>query len=180
MKTFCKSVILQTTLGLIQPAFAGFSLGQTRVIYSAADKTNEKKFIISPPVFKFFPGTQNTLLIKAIADGFPKDRESLFYVNVKAIPASDKSIKNQINFASKNTIKLIYRPTALTIKEAATAWQNIKLTAKNNTLHIDNPTPYIINFGYFFINNKPEDISYIYCLLPRKKSASRIKKNCTR
>jgi len=184
MKSF-SALLLSVSLTL--PAFAGFSLGQTRVIYDEKDKQatlqlinsgqdehylvqawiesrdNKKSqdFMITPPVFKFYPKTQNTLLIKAISDNSPSDRESLYFINVKAIPATDSSIKNKVSFATKSIIKLIYRPNSLNATDAINARYKLKIQKKEGHIVVTNPTPYIVNIGYFYVNGKTEDVGYL-------------------
>lgn len=44
----------------------------------------------------------------------PEDRESMLWLNIKGIPATDDvSDKNIVQFAINSRIKLIYRPAAL-------------------------------------------------------------------
>jgi P pilus assembly protein, chaperone PapD len=187
MKKYFFSFLLASLIAL--PAHAGFSLGQTRVIYNEQDRQstvrlinsgkdeyylvqswinqNEKEdsprgnnFIVTPPVFKFLPESENTLLIKTLNDDFPTDRESLFYLNVKAIPATDSSVKNKITFATKSVIKLIYRPKALNAQDAANAWRKLEITAQPGKVTLRNPTPYYINIGVLMVNGRSEKISY--------------------
>lgn len=187
MKKYIFSVLLASLIAL--PVYAGFSLGQTRVIYNESDRQstvrlinsgkddyylvqswinqteNEESpqannFIITPPVFKFLPDSENTLLIKALNENFPSDRESLYFLNVKAIPATDTSTKNKITFATKSVIKLIYRPKSLNAKDAANAWKKLEITAQPEKVILRNPTPYFINIGVLMVNGRSEKISY--------------------
>lgn len=41
-------------------------------------------FIITPPLFKLDPDKNNVLRIVNIEDTLPKDRESVYWINVKA------------------------------------------------------------------------------------------------
>ncbi|MGL5699265.1 MAG: fimbrial biogenesis chaperone [Kluyvera sp.] len=195
MKKYLFSLLFASLITL--PAYAGFSLGQTRVIYNQAERQSTLRlinsgkdeyflvqawieegdeghsqrageFIITPPVFKFQPDSENTLLIKALNDNFPTDRESLYYINVKAIPAVDNAVNNKITFATKSVIKLIYRPRALNAEDAATAWQKLVVTQQDGAIAIKNPTPYIINIGVFYINGRTVKISYIPPLAEKK------------
>ncbi|UGS41330.1 molecular chaperone [Pseudocitrobacter corydidari] len=187
MKKYIFSVLLASLIAL--PAYAGFSLGQTRVIYNESDRQSTVRlinsgkddyylvqswinqtenedsprannFIITPPVFKFLPESENTLLIKALNENFPSDRESLFFLNVKAIPATDSSVKNKITFATKSVIKLIYRPKSLNAQDAANAWKKLEITAQPGKVTLRNPTPYVINLGVLMVNGRSEKISY--------------------
>lgn len=172
---------------LAQPAYAGFALGQTRVVYNEAekqaslrvinsgtdeyylvqawveDKNNKPSdnFIVTPPVFKFTPQSQNTLMIKTISGMPAADRETLYYVNVKAIPAVDNTIKNKISFATKSVIKLIYRPAGLKSTEALNAWRKLNISKTSDAIVINNPTPYIVNFGFFYVDGQVKEVSYV-------------------
>lgn len=195
MKKYIISILLATLIN--NPAYAGFSLGQTRVIYNQAERQSTLRminsgkdeyylvqawidesdkggsqhanaFIITPPVFKFHPDSENMLLIKSINDNFPTDRESLYYINVKAIPGVDSDVANKITFATKSIIKLIYRPKSLNAEDAVNAWQKLVITQQDGAVIIKNPTPYIINIGVLFINGSAKKISYISPLSEQK------------
>nr|HCZ4556193.1 fimbria/pilus outer membrane usher protein [Escherichia coli] len=123
-------------------ANAAVALGATRVIYPANQKqvllpvTNndpasvyliqswienagdqkDTQFVITPPLFSMQGKKENTLrIINATNHQLPGDRESLFWVNVKAIPAMEKDQKNEntLQLAIISRIKMFYRPTNL-------------------------------------------------------------------
>lgn len=125
-------------------ANAAVALGATRVIYPANQKqvllpvTNndpasvyliqswienagdqkDTQFVITPPLFSMQGKKENTLrIINATNHQLPGDRESLFWVNVKAIPAMEKDQKNEntLQLAIISRIKMFYRPTNLAI-----------------------------------------------------------------
>ncbi|EAU0091033.1 molecular chaperone FimC, partial [Salmonella enterica] len=106
---------------------AGVALGATRVIYPEGQKqvqlgvtNNDDKstyliqswienangikdgvFFITPPLYSMKGKKENTLrIIDATNNKLPSDRESLFWINVKAIPSMDKSKLNE------NTLQL--------------------------------------------------------------------------
>lgn len=124
-------------------ANAAVALGATRVIYPANQKqvllpvTNndpasvyliqswienagdqkDTQFVITPPLFSMQGKKENTLrIINATNHQLPGDRESLFWVNVKAIPAMEKDQKNEntLQLAIISRIKMFYRPTNFT------------------------------------------------------------------
>lgn len=47
-------------------------------------------FIITPPLFRLDAGDNSSLRIIKTDGNLPRDKESLFYINVRAIPAVDK------------------------------------------------------------------------------------------
>ncbi|EIG5499048.1 fimbria/pilus periplasmic chaperone [Escherichia coli] len=116
-------------------ANAAVALGATRVIYPA----NQKQVLL--------PVTNNNTLriINATNHQLPGDRESLFWVNVKAIPAMEKDQKNEnsLQLAIISRIKMFYRPTNLAMApEEAPAM--LRFRRSGSKLTLINPTPYFI------------------------------------
>jgi chaperone protein EcpD len=73
-------------------------------------------FVLTPPINRVNAGKGQTLRISMIAENtLPHDKESVFYLNVLAIPVKQKDSINasQINIAFKTRIKLFYRPESL-------------------------------------------------------------------
>lgn len=162
-------------------SFAGITLGATRVIYDPArkeatislnntdserpyliqswversdDAATRAPFVITPPLFKLPPNSQNLIRIAYIGDDLPSDRESLFKLNVNAIPAIEKQTNNRMLIATKSVLKLIFRPQTLTPEGANSAINKITLTADAQTITMTNPTPYYLNIGVLKINGK--------------------------
>ncbi|MFK3660193.1 type 1 fimbria chaperone FimC [Scandinavium sp. NPDC088450] len=161
-------------LSCVMPAQAagGIALGATRVIYPenakqtslALSNSNkqerylinawienatgqkEKTFVITPPLFVSEPNSENTLRIIYAGPALPADRETLFYLNVKAIPSMDKKNadgSNVLQLAILSRIKLFVRPQNLEIQPAP-ALEKLVFTRSGGTLSISNPTPYFI------------------------------------
>lgn len=163
------------------PANAGIALSATRVIYPAdgkqvqlsvinTDNANSfliqswvddvsgkksKNFLITPPLFLMKGKKENILRIVDTTNGaLPADKESLFWINVKAIPAieKDKLSENKLQLAIVNRIKLLYRPKNLAMSpEEAPA--KLTFTRVNNKLEIKNPTPYYLTLAEFHVGN---------------------------
>lgn len=153
-------------------ASGGVALGATRVIYPADAKqtslaiTNSdpstrylvnawiddrggKKsasFIVTPPLFVSEAKSENTLRIVYAGQPLPADRESLFWMNVKAIPSVDKNAlegKNVLQLAILSRIKLFVRPQHLpTAPEDAPG--QLRFARSGEQLEIANPSPYFI------------------------------------
>jgi len=164
-------LLLIATTGYASYAEAGVALGATRVIYPAEQKQvqlavtnnddntyliqswveNDKGikdglFIITPPLVAMQGKKENTLrILDASNNKLPQDRESLFWMNVKAIPSMDKSklSENTLQLAIISRIKLYYRPANLSLPPDLAAE---KLTFRRNTgsLTLINPTPYYL------------------------------------
>ncbi|MCI1737826.1 MAG: fimbria/pilus periplasmic chaperone [Pseudomonas veronii] len=106
-------------VGTAHTAIAGVVVGGTRVVYdgsrkeaSISVKNTEKTkpyliqswvddgaqtapgkapFIMTPPLFRLDAEQENVLRIIRTGGDFPQDRESVFWVNIKSIPASEKN-----------------------------------------------------------------------------------------
>lgn len=163
-------------------AEGGISLGATRVIYPAEAKQTSlavnnsdnksrflinswvedeqgqkiKTFAVTPPLFVSEPNSENTLRIIYVGPPLPGDRESLFWLNVKAIPSVEKERlagKNVLHLAILSRIKLFVRPSKLTdpVQEAPEA---LSFALEGNTLKIANASSYYLSLVNMHINQR--------------------------
>lgn len=89
---------------------------------------------------------KNTLrIIDATNNQLPQDRESLFWMNVKAIPSMDKSklSDNTLQLAIISRIKLYYRPGKLALPPDQAA-EKLTFSRSGSSLTLTNPTPYYL------------------------------------
>jgi len=161
-------------------AYAGITLNGTRLIFNGnkneavmtvdnpdnavyliqswvrLDDEKSSEFIVTPPLFRIEPNSSNTLRIILLKNNLPKDKESLFWLNVKAIPSSDANANNVLLIAINTKIKLIYRPTSLLGKNAEAAYKKLQFNVdtKQKELIASNPTPYYMNLSKVTYNGK--------------------------
>ncbi|QWZ48826.1 fimbrial biogenesis chaperone [Enterobacter bugandensis] len=112
-----------------------------------ADKKHDVPFVVTPPLFKMDAG--DTSKISIIAENtatLPQDRESVFYLNFKAIPGKAENQHSSLLISVKSSMKLFWRPQQIDTPEAANAWKKIEITQSGNQVSITNPTPYYITF----------------------------------
>ncbi|TFU00698.1 molecular chaperone FimC [Proteus mirabilis] len=173
--------LMLLTLCVINQAYAAVSLGATRVIYFAGEKqvklpviNNDEKryliqswiensegkkdnsFVITPPLFSMQGNKENALrIIDATNNKLPKDRETLFWLSVKSIPAVEKSLANEnmLQLAIISKIKFFYRPKDLTISPDEN-YKKLQFKRNNDTLIIKNPTPYFITMTELELGGK--------------------------
>lgn len=111
-----------------------------------ADGQRDGRFVITPPLFAMQGKKENTLrIIDATNNQLPQDRESLFWMNVKAIPSMDKSklSDNTLQLAIISRIKLYYRPAKLTLPPDQAA-DKLTFSRNGSSLTLTNPTPYYL------------------------------------
>ncbi|PVZ86212.1 hypothetical protein C9426_16510 [Serratia sp. S1B] len=83
-------------------------------INNNAPNTATSPFILYPAVFKIESGGEQHLRIKKIESVTNTHQESIFWLNVKDIPAAPKKgTDNYLQFSIVNKIKIFYRPAAL-------------------------------------------------------------------
>ena len=178
-------LLMVAMMGLMPQAQAGVALGATRVIYPAGQKQvplavtsndakgtyliqswienaqggKDSRFVITPPLFAMQGKKENTLrIIDATNQQLPQDRESLFWVNVKAIPAMDKSKlgDNTLQLAIISRIKLYYRPGKLALAPDQ-APEKLTFSRRGGSLVLTNPTPYYLTVTELHAGNRALD-----------------------
>ncbi|WP_392551456.1 molecular chaperone [Orbus wheelerorum] len=164
-------------------SYAGIMLSGTRLIFngnkneavitvSNPDKTSyliqswvsvegkkSPEFIVTPPLFRLDGLSSNALRVVLAKNHLPKDKESLFWLNVKAIPPSNPDATDALLIALNTQIKLIYRPSSLMGPEASTAYKKLafNIDAATQQLIATNSTAYYINLSSIMFNNKNID-----------------------
>lgn len=168
----------------------GIAVGATRVVYNADsreaslavinhsgaqyfliqawvdDSTGNKKvpFTITPPLFRLNANKENKLRIIKTGEGLSGDRESVYWVNVKAIPAAPEGNgSNTLQLAVKTRIKLFYRPKGLP-GTAAESPKKLEWSQQGNQLIVKNPTAYSVSFNSLSVDGK--DIKSMQVALP--------------
>lgn len=126
---------------------------QSWVNKSVESNTDDGVFISTPPLFRLDPNTQNSIRIIYNGQSLPKDRESVYWLNIKSIPSSDKEAQNVLLIAVKSKMKLFYRPTGLK-ENPANAYKQLKFSQSNGKLLVKNPTPYHVSFYSLKVNGK--------------------------
>lgn len=173
MRTLSQIIIC---LPLIFTSFsyaAGIQIGRTRIVYDANKKeialplVNKDKelpwlvqswidtgdgktrgpFIVTPPLFRLDPEKEQSLRIAWNGTALPGDSESLFYLNVRTIPATAKENddKNVLRLIYKTRLKLFWRPTGLN-GTPGEACKNLKFIRHAEQLIVVNNSAYHSTF----------------------------------
>lgn len=177
----CSGLMMVSSL-----AQAGVVVGATRLVYDGDKKesslsvnnpdalpyliqswveppegSSEKApFILTPPLFRLDAGRQNVLRVVRVGGTLPEDRESLYWLNVKTIPSTERR-DNTLQIAVKTRIKLIYRPAALKGLPDDVAGQ-LSWRRQGTRLAVSNPTPFYMNFQSVKVNGQEvKDATYV-------------------
>ncbi len=118
-------------------------------------------FMVTPPLFRLEPNSQSSVLV--VRNGtteLPTDRESVFYLSLLAIPATEKltedsntEVSARVSVGMQTIIKLFYRPVGLTMP-IQTAAEKLTFRQVGQSLQVDNPTPYFVTLARLTLNDK--------------------------
>lgn len=177
------AALLSATVSAVH---AGVIIGGTRVIFDGAKKeasisvnnpdnspfliqswietmnnsAEKTPFIITPPLYRLDKGQQNVERI-VLTTPLPQDKESLFWLNIKAIPSA-RVTENSLQIAVKTRIKLIYRPAGLGEENPEAQADKLVWSRAGRQLQVTNPTPFVMNFNEISVAGKKlDDVSYV-------------------
>lgn len=176
----CAAVVMLT--GACYPALAAVNLDRTRIIYNASDKSvsvmleNQSKelpylaqvwlenaqgekitspLVALPPMQRIDAGQKSQIRILQLPEtaGLPRDRESLFYFNVREVPPKS-DMANVMQVAIQSRVKLFFRPAELRKLLKANWQEQLQVSRLSDGLTLTNPTPFYITIGYLGKDNK--------------------------
>lgn len=190
----CAATLLLLTLGCLQGANAAVNIDRTRIIFNSTDKSvsvmldNQSKdlpylaqvwlenakggkvaspLVALPPMQRIDAGQKSQIRILQLPEtaALPKDRESLFYFNVREVPPKSE-LPNVMQVAIQSRIKLFFRPAAIAPLTRG-AWQE-QLTVKpsDSGLTLTNPSPFYITLGYLGKDNSGSFRGFDSLMLP--------------
>lgn len=111
-------------------------------------------FLITPPLVRMNAGKGQSLRVVYTNQPLPKDRETLFWLNVLEVPprptAKPGEEQNTLQFAVRSRLKLFFRPADLAGDPLTAARQvtwTVVADGAGYALEARNPTPYHITFS---------------------------------
>lgn len=171
MRRMFISVLLM--LALCQVSHAGVVVGGTRLVYKGGmgdasfglENTGKESyliqawvedekggdaqssFLLTPPLFKMAGESSSLLRVVKVGD-LVEDRESLFWLNVRAIPAVEGAIdSNRLTLSVQSRVKLIYRPESMRESQVDVAADGLEWSCSGAGLSVRNPTKHYMNFA---------------------------------
>ncbi|WHT81638.1 molecular chaperone (plasmid) [Providencia rettgeri] len=129
------------------------------------DKT-DTPFSVTPSLFRLEPGGTNQLrILKTGNQALAKDKESLFYLRVIALPAGQGSelapkteVGGAVTVSTGSVIKLFYRPVGLSQTQQQ-AMAGLQFTQQGQTLRVANPSPYYVTLTSLTVGGKAVAVS---------------------
>jgi len=149
---------------------------QSRVIplpnNNATRKQAEAPFIVLPPLKRLNSDEQLTLTLRLTKNSLPDDRESIFALQIKAIPAESDSRDNslpgevKVMLALQNTLKLFYRPAQLPVYTIEQISDKLRFVKQGSQLMVSNSSPYYVTFKSLVVGNTAIDVNALFEMIP--------------
>lgn len=166
---------------------AGISLNRTRVVFSDGEKAeslgirnssghvwlvqvraldaegkDEHTMVVTPPLFRLEANGQNSVRILSTdgGKGLPEDKESLKYIDVSAIPSSDRNAEadSQMVVGVGMRIKVFWRPKGLAEPDK-NAFSNIVWHRDGRGVTGCNGSSYYLSFNRLEMNGQLLDLN---------------------
>lgn len=136
-------------------------------------------FIVTPPLARLEAHGELTVRIRRNGKPLPTDRESVFFVSMKAIPAqaapeTRAADSQQMVLTVVSNLKLFYRPEGLNkraLVDTDVASQ-LRFRREGRRLIADNPTPYWLTFSRLNVGETALDKAQLRLMVPPKGQQS--------
>lgn len=116
----------------------------------------ENLLIITPPAARVEPGkTQRVRFIMTSKE--PLKTERLKRVTFDGVPPQQKG-KSEVRTTVRQNLPVIIRPAGL--ERDLTPWKHLTWTLKDNSLTVNNPSPYVVRLGQG-VQTLPDNTSWI-------------------
>ncbi|ALB72541.1 molecular chaperone [Cronobacter muytjensii] len=131
----------------------------------AGDSTVKKNlpFVVTPPLFRLAPKSDNVIRIVYLGNGLPADRESLFWLDVKGVPGlndEESKVENRMVLAINNRIKFFFRPEGLK-GDPGDAVKNLSWSVSGNTAKVDNTSAFYVVLDNISVDKESIPVSVI-------------------
>lgn len=124
------------------------------------DGTPATAFAVSPALYQIKP--KSTFQSQVVQlESLPQDRESVYWLNVRTVLASDtkeEEKKNTIELAIAQRIKVFYRPKGIN-ENCASAVEKLEWTKTSKGVMVKNPSPVAISLVKVISGDKVSSIS---------------------
>lgn len=103
-------------------------------------------FIVTPPLARLEANGELALRIRRNDKPLPNDRESVFFISIKALPTQQPAGKQMVMTVVSN-LKLFYRPKGLVKRAVADMAPKLNFSREGSRLTVSNPTAYWLTFS---------------------------------
>ncbi|MBL7674044.1 fimbrial biogenesis chaperone [Atlantibacter hermannii] len=131
----------------------------------AGDKAASKKlpFVVTPPLFRLTPKSDNVIRVVYLGSGLPTDRETLLWLDVKGVPGlsdEEAKVENRMVLAINNRIKFFFRPAGLK-GEPGDGVKNLHWSRSGSNVTAKNDSPFNLVLSDISVDNEKIPVSVV-------------------
>ncbi|WP_025123106.1 MULTISPECIES: molecular chaperone [unclassified Serratia (in: enterobacteria)] len=159
--------LMQSRIRPVDPATGNVDMSEKGATATAMP------FIVTPPLARLEANGELTLRIRRNDEVLPSDRESVFFISMKAIPSQTapearSQDAQQMVLTVVSNIKVFYRPEGLNKRALVDTDVASKLRFRRdgNRLIADNPTPYWLTFSRLKVGTAALDKAQLRLMVP--------------
>lgn len=149
--------LMQSRVRPVDPATGGVDL--------TSPERQGMPFIVTPPLSRLEANGELTLRIRRSDVALPADRESVFFISMKALPALAPEGQKMVMTVVSN-LKLFYRPSGLVKRAVAEMAPKLTFLREGKILTAYNPTPYWMTFSRLSVGGVAMDKSALRMMVP--------------
>lgn len=151
------SYLMQSWINPVDPATGDVDLSR--------HGTPVMPFIVTPPLARLEANGELALRIRRNDMPLPRDRESVFFISMKALPAQQPD-GEQMVMTVVSSIKLFYRPAGLAKRAVADMAPKLTFSRSGDQLTAINPTPYWLTFSRLAVGQVALDKPALRLMVP--------------
>lgn len=124
-------------------------------------------FVVTPPLARLESKGELTLRIRRNDVPLPADRESVFFISMKAMPAQQRAPEQgKMVMTVVSNLKLFYRPEGLSKRAVAEMAPRLRFHREEHRLIATNPTPYWLTFSHLSVGKTALDNASLRLMVP--------------
>jgi len=109
-------------------------------------------FVVTPPLARLEANGELALRIRRSDVPLPSDRESVFFISMKAMPQQqEEQQQEKMVMTVVSNLKLFYRPAGLSKRAVEEMAPKLTFQREDNRLVASNPTPYWLTFSHLAV-----------------------------
>lgn len=124
-------------------------------------------FVVTPPLARLEGNSELTLRIRRNDILLPGDRESVFFISLKAMPSQQQNPgPEKMVMTVVSNLKLFYRPTGLSKRAVAEMAPKLRFHREGTQLIATNPTPYWLTFSRLAVDDSDLSQAELRLMVP--------------
>ncbi|MBC3219664.1 fimbrial biogenesis chaperone [Serratia fonticola] len=108
-------------------------------------------FVVTPPLARLEGNGELALRIRRSDVPLPTDRESVFFISMKAMPQQQQAQQGKMVMTVVSNLKLFYRPAGLSKRAVEEMAPKLTFQREGDRLIASNPTPYWLTFSHLAV-----------------------------